>query len=116
MGRHYCPTCGKTAGFRQGYSYKKAEFRWYQLAPVRLYCNACGAGVRGHLRPGIWPALLLLIVFIAGSLFAIESFAANGFISSRAGHVAYLILLGALALVGPYLIQHFMEYKNAPAP
>lgn len=117
MGRHYCPSCGKAAGFKQDYSYNKAKIRWYRLAPIRLSCNSCGVQVQGSLRPGIWAALLIWGVVVIASLVIIRALTGNDIISGPVAQVGSLILVGVAFVSGLFMFQVFLHYKvagNAP--
>lgn len=107
IGRHYCPACGKAAGFRPDDSYDKTKLSWYRFARVRLFCNACGVAVRGTLRPGVWIALPMWLLFAGGGMVGIIQY---GLIASGGGQIA---LLALLFLVGACMIQVFLHYEIA---
>jgi len=109
LGRHYCPACGRSSGFRKDFKRDKAKVHWYQLAPVRLFCNACGVEVRGTVGSGVWVVPLWAVFGGAIIVWLYDS-----------GHVgrggAELLLLPYL-VAGLCIFQYFLRYEvtgNAP--
>ena len=113
IGRHYCPVCGQSAGFKQEHSKTKVP-RWYQLAPTEFVCNACGATVEPSIRSGIWPSLFLLLTLSLAVFVALEKLGTADLISPSTARFGQFSLVGILLVVGPYLIQHFLVYNSAP--
>lgn len=110
LGRHYCPSCGIAAGFRQEDSYDKTKVSWYQLAPTRQYCISCDIQVRGSIRPGIW-VRLLLCVFISFCVLIL----ADTIVGNTAINLMIIAISWFIALL---IFQEFIYYErvenNAP--
>ena len=109
LGRHYCPACGKAAGFRSDLSYDKRKLPWYRLAPVRLYCNACGTQVRGHLSKGVWVAVAMWIALVFAAGFAFNTLKEQGLIAGN--NVEALALTLAVIFSAACLFQVFLSYE-----
>jgi hypothetical protein len=107
LGRHYCPACGKAAGFRHDRSYDRTSVRWYQLARVRVFCNACGVEVQGTLRRGVW-AVLPVWILLGGC--ALVVMMQTRFITSNS---ALLGIFTVWFLVGLCTVQAFLHYDIA---
>ena len=111
LGRHYCPSCGKAAGFREDSSYDKRKLRWYQIAPVRHYCNACGTQVRAHLKNGIWIAIPIWATLAMSFAFAFVTFKDQGLISGNGMQTAAFIFV--ILFSAGFLFQIFFSYEIA---
>jgi len=109
LGRHYCPACGKAAGFRRVFTHDKGKTRWYQLTPVQIFCNACGAQVRGHLDKGVWVALVIWGAFVISAAYIYEALKERAVISGNS--VQALALLLVVFFSGACLLQVFLSYK-----
>lgn len=111
LGRHYCPACGKRAGFRDDLTYDKKKIRWYRLAPVRHFCSACGVEVRAVIGRGVWVVLPVVLIAMLGCVFVIDIWTGRGILTRSAAHVADITLLVILLLVGACVIQAFWRYE-----
>jgi len=109
LGRHYCPACGARAGFRQDFNSNKAKVRWYQLAAVRLFCNACGVEVRGSLGSGVWAIPLWTLL---GGAFIVSLYG-YGYVGPGSAQ----LLVVAFIVASVFIVQYFLRYEivgNAP--
>lgn len=111
LGRHYCPACGKAAGFRRDTLNDKRNLRWYQVAPVRLSCNACRTQVRGHLAKGVWVAIVIWAALVAAAGFAFTGLREHGVISGNTAQVLGLTLV--VLFSAACLVQAFLSYEVA---
>ncbi len=105
LGRHYCPACGKAAGFR--YEEDKTKVRWYRPAHARLSCNACGVEVRGRFRRAIWAALPIWVLLGGGSVVGLVEY---GVLGNGAAQIAAVLVF---AVVGACIVQVFLQYEVA---
>ena len=83
--------------------------RWYQLAPVRISCNACGVEVRVHVANGVWIALTIWVALVVGAAFGFEALKDHGLISGNAVQSLAFMLL--VFFSGACLFQVFFSYK-----
>jgi len=110
LGRHYCPACGRNAGFDTDYS-GGGQTKRFRLAPVKTSCRACGAQVRGYMRPGFILAMLLWASFAGAAVIGVEAMVRTGTIPSSAVTLAKGLVLVAMWISGLLVIQYYMDYR-----